>query len=324
MNNDPVSGDFVKHAKLGLGKVLSTDGIMVRIYFKDSNEPNPDNRVRLFKAPFPYLTIVNSFPDTELDNLPPWKDERFVREKTTLSLDRSKIIFSRFFKGLDDPDFIKKELQYKMSAHDRYQTLFADQARLLIERNDHDSIARCLDAIYGDPKARKEGLDERLNLLDHKYEAPPYFDALRAGGEHTTRFAEAALNFVESGNKESFDRYLTALCALPTRKNGASIELWTTFTWLPFIAAPDRHFLVKPTIVQEFASILPFDIHYKKGEINYRTYTKCVDMARRIGDILAESELNLRKRTLDMIDVQSFMWVVERYQKEAGANASSA
>jgi hypothetical protein len=44
------AGDIVRHASLGLGKVLSSDGLVHRVYFKDSNEPIPDRRVRQLKA----------------------------------------------------------------------------------------------------------------------------------------------------------------------------------------------------------------------------------------------------------------------------------
>lgn len=313
MSSDPIAGDFVKHEKFGNGKVISSDGVLVRIYFKNTIEPSPSKRVRTFKAPWPNLTFVDPFPDPELDNLPPWTGDRFEGAKITRTLDDAKKVFLRFFsEGLDDPGFTKHEKQYKLSACERYNALIRKDLYTLASNDDHAAIAARLDAVYGDPKAPKIGPDTRLNLLYQKIDEPAYFDALRAGGSDTSRYAEAASEFIESANQTTFDEYLAALRKLPTRKGGAAIDGWTTLTWLPFIAAPDRHIVIKPTIVQSFASALPYEIQYS-SDLNYRTYSRCVDMAKRLGDILATSELNLQGRELNMIDVQSFMWVVERW-----------
>lgn len=76
---------------------------------------------------------------------------------------------------------------------------------------------------------------------------------------------------------------------------------------------PRRQFLIKPTIVERFARSVPFDIHYRP-ELNFETYSfSCVAMAQRLGSLLAESDLNPTRRELDLIDVQPFIWVVERY-----------
>lgn len=311
MSNEPVPRNFVRHESLGVGKVVSGDGVTLRIYFKDVREPDPAIRVRSFKAPWTHLSLIDTFPDAEFDNLPPWNGERFEGARNPVNLEQAKKTFLRFFpEGLDDPGFIKQEKQYKVSASVRYHTLVEDKLRAWAEADDHGAIAAGLNAVYGDPKASKDGPDTRLNLLYQKVEEPAYFDALRAGGADTSRYAAAMLDFLDSGTKESFDKYLEAVRKLPTKK--ASIDLWTTVTWLPFIADPDRHFLIKPTIVQAFAGALPFDIQYR-ADLNYRTYAKTVDMARYLGDVLAKSELNPARRALDMIDVQSFMWVVERW-----------
>jgi hypothetical protein len=47
--------------------------------------------------------------------------------------------------------------------------------------------------------------------------------------------------------------------------------------------------------------------------VNYESYTRIVDMATRLAEVLQHSAINLEQKPLDMMDVQSFMWVVERY-----------
>jgi hypothetical protein len=154
-----------------------------------------------------------------------------------------------------------------------------------------------------------------------KVEEPAYFDALERGGDPLFRYIAAVVAFVARDARETFDAMVAALLALPTKPGGASLDHWTTLTWLPFIARPEEHILVKPTITQTFASLLPFDLRYR-AELNYETYRRAVFMARQLAERLEASGLSMSGRRLDMIDVQSFMWVVMRYSEPALASAS--
>lgn len=314
MSQMPRIGSYVHHPSLGAGKVVSEDASQVRIYFRDVDDSNPEKRVKVFDARgLPKLTVVESFEDPVLDNLPPWIDGKFQRYKTDLTIGASKREFLRRFPdGIDDAAFQRAEIDYKRSAHERYTTLFGPYARDWVADRNHEAIATALDQVYGDPKVSKIGADTRLNLLYQRVEEPAYFDALRNGGESTVRYAEAALDFIEDGGTTEFERYVSALERLPTREGGARIDLWTTLTWLPFIAAPDRHCLIKPTIIQSFASALPFECHYR-SKLNHLTYRSTQEMTECLRETLRSSEVNLNGRELDMIDVQSFMWVVARY-----------
>lgn len=313
-------GAYVRHPSWGPGKVVSADSSLIRVYFRDVDEPFPEKRVKTFdQKGLPMLTVIEPFADAALDNLPPWKDGKFVRYKTDLTIGAAKRDFlRRFSDGIDDAEFRREEIDYKRSAHARYMTLFSPHARGWIAENDHEAIASALDAVYGDPRAPKIGPDSRLNVLYQKVEEPAYFDALRGGGEYTVRYAEAALDFIERDGTEQFDRYVRALEHLPTREGGARIDLWTTLTWLPFIAAPDQHCLIKPTIIQSFASALAFEPNYK-SQLNHLTYRSVQAMTDGMRETLRSSEVNLQGRELDMIDVQSFMWVVARYNGADGS-----
>lgn len=310
----PGLGAYVRHSSLGVGKVVSKDGDQIRIYFRDVDESLPEKRVRIFDLRgLPMLTVVDPFGDATLDNLPPWIEGKFHRYKTDLTIGSSKRAFlQKFPTGIDDAGFQREEVDYKRSAHERYITLFLPFARGWIAESNHEAISAALDRVYGDPQASRIGAHSRLNLLFQRVEEPAYFDALRSGREYTVRYAEAALEFIESGGEEQFHRYVSALEHLPTREGGARIDLWTTLTWLPFIAAPDRHCLIKPTIIQSFASALPFEINYK-SQLNHLTYRSVQGMTESMRETLRSSEVNLHGRELDMIDVQSFMWVVARY-----------
>jgi hypothetical protein len=312
-------GDYVLHPTRGLGKVVSADSSVVRVYFRDVDEPAPEDRVKQFNDKgSQMLTGIEPLGDVVLDNLPPWKDGKFQRFKTDLTIDAAKRDFLRRFPGgIDDPEFRRAEIDYKRSAHQRYKTLFEPFVRGWVAQGNNVAIAAALDQVYGDPRAPKIGADTRLNLLYQKVEEPAYFDALRGGGDFTTQYAKAALDFIEQDGTEQFDRYVRALEQLPTREGGAQIDLWTTLTWLPFVAVPDQHVLIKPTIIQSFASALAFEPNYK-SQLNHLTYRSVQNLAESMRETLRSSEVNLRGRELDMIDVQSFMWVVARYQGGEG------
>ncbi len=309
------NGDKVTHPTLGVGKVVSTAADLVRIYFKQPQEPVPDRRVKKFKLPAPMLTPTGDLADAELDNLPPWSDERFQQFQTPLTLDAAKARFLEHFPdGLDDPQFHRRELDYKRSAHRRFVENFRSNCDRWIASGDAQALASGLNEVYGNPKVPEHKPDSRLNILYQRAEEPAYFDALSAAGAATVEFVAAALDFIDKGTRADFNRYADALARLPTRSGGFQLDKWTALTWLPFIAAPARHFVIKPTIVRAFSSALPHEITYQ-AQPNFITYTRVVDMAHRVADVLASSELNLRRRKLDFIDVQSFMWAVERYGK---------
>ena len=154
--------------------------------------------------------------------------------------------------------------------------------------------------------------DERLDLLYAPVEEPAYFEALERGGEDTIHYVRALLEFLDADTQPNFDRFVATLLRLPTRPRGANLDHWTTLSWLPFIASPYDQIFVKPTTTQTFASILPFDVRYRP-ELNYETYRRSVLMAKDLRNRLQSSGLNVSGRQLDMIDVQSFMWVVMRY-----------
>lgn len=306
-------GDLVEHPALGLGKVIYVDGSVARVYFKDKREPQPELRTSEFRLPSPYLIPCPDRQDPILDALPPWTDGRFVRYETTLDIDTAKARFmQQFRKGFDDPDYFRRERAYKESAHGRYASKFAPFASQWLKTRDVSAIVTALQAVYGDSAAPKGNADERLNLLYPRVEEPAYFEALEKGGDQLFRYVEGVVAFLERSTPETFDAFVAGLLGLPTRSGGASLEHWTTLTWLPFIARPDEHILVKPTITKTFASILPFEIRYR-AELNYETYRLSAMMAKQLCNQLQHSELNLSGRRLDMIDVQSFMWVVMRY-----------
>lgn len=307
------AGVKVRHPTLGVGKIVSRSTDIARVYFKDDDEPVPDRRIKQFKVPGAPLEPVPEHEDVELDNLPPWNDGRFQQFKTPLTLDASgKKFLQHFPAGLSDPAFLVQELDYKRAAHRRFTLEFLPQSTDWIASGNATALARALDLVYGDPKAPAHGPETRLNLLYQRIEEPAFFDAVKAGDSHTIQLIQTLLDFLDRDDETSFHRYLEALRALPTRAGGAKADTWTAATWMPFIADPSRHIVVKPTIVRAFASMLAYEVHYR-SDVNYKTYRAVASMALALQKVLQRSDMNISGKALDLIDVQSFMWTVERY-----------
>ena len=302
-------GDFVQHATFGLGKVVCRISDEIDVYFPDSNDAHPGKRVRRFRLPTEFL-IATVERSVDLDNLPLWRDGKFFGSPANLTLTGARDVFLRHFpNGLDDTRFLSQETSYKRSAHTRWiaarEQLETDTAAENVVQ-----LVDVIETIYGD-RQRTEDAQARLNFMYQRVDEPAFFDALKKGGPATVEYARAVVSFIDQPAETTFSRLATSLGKLTSRA-GKSLDGWTTLTWLPFVADPRRHFLIKPTIVQRFASSIPFDIRYR-SDLNFETYSSCVAMAQRLGRWLASCDLNRSRRQLDLIDVQSFMWVVEHY-----------
>lgn len=306
-------GSLVRHATLGLGKIIHGDGAGVHVYFPEKDGLTAKDRVARFRDPSTYLTPAPSISHPELDNLPPWDGSAFRVATNSVDVTQAIERFLHLFPGgIDDPKFLQHEIAYKRAAHRRWIDGLASRVSELAQSKDGDLAAGGIDAVYGSSRPGP-GEEPRLNLLYQRIEEQAYFEALGKGQVATTEYLSAASTFVLDPNEANFEALASALRSLPTRSGGTRLDMWTTITWLPFIADPLRHIIIKPTIMQSFAAAIPFEIHYR-SELNFRTYRSCVEMARLLGDKLEKSAINLGGRRFDMIDIQSFMWVVERWE----------
>lgn len=305
-------GHHVNHPTLGLGKVLHIDAAEAHVYFRNLSEPVPEIRVKRFRSDMWHLLPpVPAAPDDILDRLPPWNGKNFERPKTDLTIDDAKRTFLRMFDaGIDDPAFYAQEFAYKRHATERFVNGFLPHARAWIAAGDGKAIADALDKVWGKHLPSKE----RLNLLYHMGEAPAYFEALHAGGPATVAYAQALLDVLGSGTDAAFERFSTTLSSLPMREGGTDIAKWPTLTWLLFIADPKRHIVVRPSIIQAFASAYPRELNFRP-QLNALTYRCVQEFGESFRRVLEASEVNRSGREIDLMDVQSFMWAVAKYKK---------
>jgi hypothetical protein len=244
-------------------------------------------RVSLMAAPVQH--------DDILDNLPPLIERNgkyeLPAERLTVQTAVDRFI-AKYPLAFEDPAYIGDrktgERFYKWAAHETWQSdLGAGQLRKLL--SDIPELTRRAMHCVG-----------RVNLL-YPIEQAAMRDALQHTAAAEAYFFALA-GFLEEAeiNEETCTTYFREVINLPQVQ--ARVATWPVATVLPFLAQPDRHLFIKPSITKEAADRLGFHLNYK-AEPNWLTYKRALEMAR----IYREKIAHLRPR--DMIDVQSFFWI---------------
>ncbi len=115
-------------------------------------------------------------------------------------------------------------------------------------------------------------------------------------------FAEGLYEFLHGQRemKHRFERWCAVVDSLPRKQT--RVFTWPLVTVFSFIAQPEQHFFLKPTVTKRAAQRHGFDLHYESRP-NWETYASLLEFAETVRRDLRD----LRPR--DMIDLQSFLWV---------------
>jgi hypothetical protein len=205
---------------------------------------------------------------------------------------RGRRKFLRYFPGaFQDETYLDWERGYKERAHQRWQeALGRGTLRTLLRAGEHREVA-----------ARAVAIEGRTNLL-FSFEKMALRDALRAPGGART-FATALDRYLHGrgGIEGRFEAWCAAVAALPRRQT--RVLTWPLVTVFGFIARPDEHMFLKPMVTRRAAAAYGFDFHYASRP-SWDTYASLLGFAARVRRDVAD----LRPR--DLIDVQSFIWVL--------------
>ena len=200
--------------------------------------------------------------------------------------------FLRFFpEGFRDETYMNWERGYKWRAHQEWEAVLnrkAYQAKL--------SQGRFLE--IGSEAIR---IESRTNLL-FSFEKMAIRDALKP--ERGARaFAEGLYALLHGpGNVQAkFSRWCEVVAGLPRKQS--RVLTWPLATVFGFIAQPDTHIFLKPTVTRLAAQEYGFDFIYRSGP-SWETYSSVLAFASEIGHDLRD----LGPR--DLIDIQSFIWVL--------------
>jgi hypothetical protein len=291
-----------KKPEWGPGKILDITGRTITVYFRDDPEPPARTGVRTISLDYATPQVAPSQTDPQLDNLPPFEKGRLALSQRRHTLQSCIARFlSEYPKGFDDPHYVGKNRQegerfYKWEAHGRWESkLGTGQGRHLLDEDEIDELAR-----------RTALVTAGLNLLS-PFEQMALRDALQ---NHTAaRRLFAALMDVldaEQVTEAVFGPYLQAVNDLPVEEGKARVASWPVATLLPFLAQPGRFMFLKPSITCEFAEIVTFNLCYN-AHPNWLTYEKLLGLAELLMAVLRPLGAE------DMIDVQSFIWIVHSW-----------
>jgi hypothetical protein len=116
-------------------------------------------------------------------------------------------------------------------------------------------------------------------------------------------FAEGlyALLYGPGSLQTKFTRWCEVVAALPRKQS--RVLTWPVATVFGFIAQPEKHIFLKPTVTRLAAKEYGFDFRYRSGP-SWETYFSLLEFGRQIAHDLR----GLRPR--DLIDIQSFIWVL--------------
>jgi hypothetical protein len=214
------------------------------------------------------------------------------RHKVAAGALRCRRKFLRFFpKGFHDPKYDAWERGYKWEAHQAWQeTLSEPVFKSLLRRRRFSEIA-----------ARAVRIESRTNLLFS-------FEKMALRGAVKTRtgaelFAIELFKFIYSKKEPAaaFQQWIDAVAQLPREQT--RVLTWPLVTVFGFIARPEKHIFLKPTVTRAAAAEYEFNFDYF-SKLSWETYRSLLEFARVVRADLAD----LRPR--DMIDVQSFLWVL--------------
>jgi hypothetical protein len=200
--------------------------------------------------------------------------------------------FLKFFpKGFHDPKYIDWERGYKWTAHEQWnEVLSREKFRAMLKKGQFAEIA-----------AHAVRIESKTNLL-FSFEKMALRDGVKSA-DGARIFAEGLDKFLHAAGQteRKFERWCEALAALPRRQT--RVLTWPTATIFPFLAQPGRHIFLKPNTTRRAAREYDFPFQYQSTP-NWETYANLLDFA----DMIRRDQSDLRPR--DMIDLQSFIWVI--------------
>jgi hypothetical protein len=192
--------------------------------------------------------------------------------------------------GFRDETYLDWERGYKWNAHQQWEaalneTVFAR----LIKADKSEEIA-----------AAAIRIESRTNLL-FSFEKMALRDAVKSAAG-ARAFATGAFDLLHgpAALPVRFDRWCETVSRLPRRQT--RVCTWPVVTVIGFLAQPQTHFFLKPTVTRKAAQKYGVALPYA-ARPTWETYAGLLSLARRVRSDLR----SLRPR--DMIDIQSFLWV---------------
>lgn len=190
--------------------------------------------------------------------------------------------------GFAAPAFLKDQRDGSVRANQFCLQLLGEteMAELIAERR------------YQDICDRARHIEAQTTLLT-KSEKTAFYAALDLPMQQKT-FSEALNNLLYGADSEE-DRFKAFVRALDL----LGINRWPYATLFGFIRYPQERDFIKPTVIQNVAKAFCWRIAYK-AEPNWRCYAAVLRLYNHLRTSIVEEGVMPR----DMIDVQSFIWLI--------------
>jgi len=215
-----------------------------------------------------------------------------ILERNSVETARKKCLrkFLYYFpKGYKGQKFQDWERDYKWKAHETWeQQLTKPVFKQLMNEKSYAEIAK-----------RVLAIESRTNLL-FSFEKMALRDAVRAPEDAET-FAKGLYTWIYgAGSMEvKFKSYRDMLASLPVKQT--RVLTWPVLTIFGFIADPDNHIYLKPTVTRKAAAKYQFDFQYS-SKPQWDVYQSLLAFAK---EVAADTK---KFEPCDMIDIQSFIW----------------
>ena len=201
--------------------------------------------------------------------------------------------FLRFFpEGFRDQTYIAWEREYKVETHERWEQVLSRKefARLLRQQEFAEIAAR---AVRVEQKSR--------HSMIFSFEKMALRDAVKSA-TGARAFAEGLYDFLhgKAALKRRFQKWVQVVSELPRKQT--RVLTWPLVTVFGFIAQPDIHIFLKPTVTRAAAREYEFDLRYRSRP-SWDGYENLLQFAQ----VVQRDQRDLGPR--DMIDIQSFLWV---------------
>jgi hypothetical protein len=193
--------------------------------------------------------------------------------------------------GFRDADYIELERRPKWDAHRRFAAeLGRGTYEELLRAGEYDDIAR-----------RAVRIEASTNLL-FSFEKIAIRDAIRTD-DGAKLFAEGLHDFLWGPGppERRFERWRDSVADLPRVQT--RVLTWPVLTVFGFVARPRVHLMLKPLVTRRAAAAYGYDLRYR-ARPSWSTYRRHLGFARRLREDLADW------RPRDLIDIQSFIWVL--------------
>lgn len=297
------NGTLVRHATLGVGKVVAVEPTAVHVFFPDSDKRFAA-KLRL-PAARSLLRTDGVEPNAWLEGLSAFTMDatagRYALAARWLTHDEAIEQFHAAFpRGFADPAYVggrgARAPRWR-AAQERFAELFGNgEGARLVEADDLEELVK---------RARR--VDEAVAPLHPAADADAVKEAL-AEDEHTRPFFAALFDLlsVPSPGKARFDRLFAAARDLPV----APAQQWLVATLFPFLASPGRQVLLRPKITLEAAARLGCDLG-DDAEPAWKPYDALRTMSARLLERLAP------EGATDYVDVEGFLHVTATAKRRA-------